>query len=212
VTAKEIAEAMAVVAIRDPGVSWMSYRRTAEACMAAVAAAIAPKIPDAPKPDWHWDLVGVYAEMRHVGRESACVELGLVPKPKSTSRPLLKSEWSCFLRLVTNHGNGTRRRLKRKLDPADVRRAVRLVQELYPCTDFLNNPWMAGCMCRGVVTMTLNRHRPPWKTHPSESRWDFVEEYMDLKGIKDRKAACLELGLHDALPGPPFGLLADEEE
>ena len=119
--------------------------------------------------------------------------------------PLKKLGWGqlgLVLRLVSSHGKGRRRRLRKRPDPEDVRRVLRLVQERFPDVDFCDHLWWSGFSCRAFIATALSRHRPPWQLHPGQKSWDLVRLYMEIKGIEDRRAACAEMGLHEAVPRP----------
>jgi hypothetical protein len=135
--------------------------------------------------------------------------------PEPPSPPQKKLAWGqlrLVLRLVSSHGKGRRRRLRKRPDPEDVRRVLRLVQERFPYVDFCDHLRRAGFACRAFIATALSRHRPPWQPHDGEKRWDLVQVYMDIKGIKNRRAACVELGLHEALPRPEPDLSGYSED
>ena len=116
--------------------------------------------------------------------------------PKPPSPPPKKLAWGqlrLVLRLVSSHGKGNRRKLRKHPDPEDVRRVLRLVQERYPETNFHGNPGATGLVCRAFIGTALRRHRPPWHLRDGQSL-DLVQAYMDIKGIKDRRAACAGAG------------------
>ena len=210
VTAVEVALAIEVVRIWFPDDDLIDEENARRTCSFAMDAALgADRVPN---PDDDWDLVAVYARLRGVNRNEACIELGLVEKPKP-KRTLLKSHVDRLLRFVTTRGGGTRRRLKKLPQASDVEKtkrlaeevrwAVRLVQQAHPDLDFFRSPISAEARCYAFFVNALSLHDPPWEPFHSEETWDLVAIYMRLKGIKDRKKACVEMGLHEAVSLPP---------
>ena len=197
VTAEEVALAIDVVRLWDSDFDLSVPRKSRRCCTFILQAALGQD--QVPHPDEDWDLVAVYARLLGIDRDEACVKLELVKKPKP-ERTLLKSECDHLMALVTTRGGGTRRRLKKHLQASEVRWAVRLVQEVRPHVNYIGNPRGTAISCYVVFKDALRRHDPPWTP---AAMWDLVGVWMKLEGIKDRKKACLKLGLHAPVPLPP---------
>jgi hypothetical protein len=207
VTATEVAEAVAFVRQWFSKADLGDPKTARDTCTIAMDAALGPdRVPD---PNDDWDLVAVYARCRAMKRQEACYELGLRKKPHSQT-VLPGKQYVYFMELITTHGAGTRRRLKKHLDPAAVRQAMQLVQKVRPHLDFIGNAVASGAACHTCFKKALSQHDPPWEPDkhawkPDEHEtlgWDLVAVYMRLTGIETRKEACEKMGLHAPLPKP----------
>ena len=199
VTAVEVALAVEVVRIWFPDEDLVDEGNSRRMFLMAMCAALGPD--RVPNPDDDWDLVAVYTRLRGVTPGEACIELGLVAKPKP-QKTLLKSECDRLLGLVMTRGGGTKRRLKKNLQAEEVGWAVRLVQEMRPYVDFIGSPRSAANCCYAVFSIALSLHDPPWEPSHAEETWDLVAVWMRLEGFKNRRKACEKLKLHEAVSEP----------
>ena len=90
--------------------------------------------------------------------------------------------------LLTKQGAGKARRLRPKIAPAEVKRAIALLREW--CADAnLTDREQSDAVCRKMLTVAVEPRVP----HPDQD-WDLVAVYAGLRGI-ERGDACVELGL-----------------
>jgi hypothetical protein len=117
-----------------------------------------------------------------VNRGQASIDLGLGP-------PLPLPDKHPLKRLLTTHGRGKRRRLRKAVTARELAEALEVVRTLRPNTNWLS-PSATGITCHFALRRLLGKEQ----IHP-KAGWDLVARYMKVKGIGTRQQALDELGI-----------------